>query len=304
VSLRLREKESLYHSLAQLLRSGVPLPGALQSLAQTSSGAQRRLIQHVNQSINAGKSVGDSLAAQRPEVSDLEVGVVAGCEKSGRLEYGMNMLAGYYRSLASARERIFAKCAYPIFMLHFAILLFTAVDTFLASRGLAFYLMRSGSLIGLFWGVVGIGFLLFPLLRDAGSFCATYEMQLEAGINVIDALQAAQRASLSGLIKRAVQRAIPEIRNGAQVGPLLAASGAFPEPVTRAILVGEQVGQLDQELARLSQDYQEKGVARLETLTEWIPRILFVCILLYIGYRIITFMLGYFQTLNKIMEGM
>ena len=53
VSLSLREKQSLYHSLGQLLRSGVPLPGALQNLAQTSRGAQRRLIRRLNEAINA-----------------------------------------------------------------------------------------------------------------------------------------------------------------------------------------------------------------------------------------------------------
>jgi type II secretory pathway component PulF len=240
------------------------------------------------------------------------------------------MLSGYFGGLAAARERILAKCAYPLFMLHFAILLFTAVDTFVGGKGLVFYVQRAGGTLLLFWAVVIVGLLLFPLLRDAGAggpgldsflrniflvgkvrtcfatsrFCATYEMQLDAGINVIDALEAAQRASLSGLIKRAVRRAIPEIRNGAQVGSLLASSGALPEPVTRAILVGEQTGHLDEELARMSKEYQEKGVARLETLTEWLPRLLFVCIILYIGYRATLIILGYFQTLNKIMEGM
>lgn len=329
MSLRLREKQSLYHSLAQLLRSGIPLPGALKSLAQTSSGDQRRLIERVNKSINAGKTVGESVAAQRPEVSDLEIGVVSACEKSGRLEYGMNMLARYFESLAVARERILAKCAYPLFMLHFAVLVLS-VDTLIVGGGLVPYLQRVGGTLGLFWGIVVVLLLLFPLLRDAGAggpgldsflrsifligkvrtcfatsrFCATYEMQLDAGINIIDALEAAQRASLSGLIKRAVRRAIPEIRNGSQVGPLLAVSGALPEPVTRAILVGEQTGRLDEELARMTAEYQEKAVARLETVTEWLPRMLFVGVLLYTGYRIVTILLGYFATLNKIIDGM
>ena len=43
---------------------------------------------------------------------------------------------------------------------------------------------------------------------------------------------------MSGLIRAAIKRAIPEVRNGAQVGPLLAASSAFPEAMTRAILTG------------------------------------------------------------------
>jgi type II secretory pathway component PulF len=317
VSLSLREKQNLYHSLSQLLRAGVALPGALTSLAKSSSGKERHLLQRLNKSVNAGKTVGESIAALRPDVSDLEVGAIAACEKSGRLEYGLNVLAGYFESLALARERILARCAYPLFVLHFGVLALNA-PTLIVGGGLTPYLRQVGGTLGLFWAVILVGFLLFPLLRDAGAggpgldaflrripllgkvrtcfatsrFCATYEMQLDAGINVIDALETAQRASQSGLIKQAVRRAIPEVRDGAQVGPLLADSGALPEPVVRAIMVGEQTGQLDQELVRMTKEYQDKGVARLETIAEWVPRLFYVCILLYVAFRVVVILMG------------
>jgi type IV pilus assembly protein PilC len=329
VSLSLREKQSLYHSLGQLLRSGVPLPGALKSLAQTSSGGQRRLIRRLNEAINAGKTMGEAVAAQRPEVSELEVGIISACEKSGRLEYGMTQLAGYHGAFATAREGILKKCAYPAFVLHFGILLFDA-KTLLVDGQPGLYLQQVLGKLALIYGIVLIFFLLVPLLRDAGSksamldwllrffpmigkirrafatsrFCATYGMQLDAGINVIDALEAAQRASLSGLVRSAVRRAIPEVRSGgSQVGPLLAASGAFPEPMTRAVCVGEQTGELDQELTRMAAEYQSEALARLETAAEWVPRLLYMGIMLYVGYQIIVMYKGYIADVGKIIDG-
>ena len=311
MSLSLREKQSLYHSLAQLLRSGIPLTNALLSLAQSSSGRERRLIQQVSKAITNGKTLGESFAAQRPDLSELEVGIVFACEKSGRLEYGLTMLSGYFGSLAAARERVLAKCAYPVFMLHLSVLMLNVSK--LLTEGMNPYLRQAGGTLGLFWALVLVALLLFPLLRDAGAggpgldsflrnipvigkirssfstsrFCAVYAMQLDAGINVIDALEAAQRASLSGMIKQAVRNAIPEIRNGSQVGPLLAASRAFPEPVIRAILVGEQTGELDEELTRMTKEYQEKGVARLETVADWLPKLLYIGICLYVGVQMV-----------------
>src|SRR5580698_3866076 len=44
VSLTLREKQSLYHSLAQLVRTGIPFPKALDKLVATTRGDQRKLI--------------------------------------------------------------------------------------------------------------------------------------------------------------------------------------------------------------------------------------------------------------------
>jgi len=328
VSLSLREKQSLYHSLGQLLRSGVPLPGALKSLAQTSSGTQRRLIKRLNEAINSGKTVGEAIAAQRPDVSELEVGVISACEKSGRLEYGMTQLAEYHGAFATAREGILKKCAYPAFVLHFGVFLFP-LKALIVDGNVAAYLRETFGVLALAYGILLVIYLLIPLLRDFGSqsaaidsllrfiprigklrrafatsrFCATYGMQLDAGINVIDALEAAQRASLSGVVRAAIRQAIPEVRNGVQVGPLLAVSGAFPEPMTRSFCVGEQTGELDQELARMATEYQGEALSRLETLAEWVPRLFYVGILIYIGYSIIMMYKGYIADLGKIIDG-
>jgi type IV pilus assembly protein PilC len=125
-------------------------------------------------------------------------------------------------------------------------------------------------------------------------------MQLDAGVNVMDALEAAGRASRSGLIRSAVRRAVPEVRSGAQPGPLLAVSGAFPEAVNHAIAVGEESGALDTELQRLAADYQADGLTRLDTLAEWVPRMLMLAIFAYVGYGIVRFYLGYLQQVQDI----
>ncbi len=321
MSLRLREKQSLYHSLGQLLRSGVPLPGALKSLAQTSSGGQRRLLRRLNDAINGGQTIAEALARERPDISDLEVGVLAAGEKSGRLDSGTTHLAEYFGALATARESLIKKLAYPVFVLHFGVFMLALPKLFFGG-GLSAYLRATVGFFALVYGLLLIVALLVPILRDAGAksavvdrllrflplfgktrrafatarFCATYGMQLDAGINVLDALQAAQRASRSGLVRVAIAKALPEVRGGVQVGPLLAVSGAFPDPMTRGLCIGEQTGELDTELARLAADYQAEGVSRLETGTEWLARLFHIAILLYVGYIIVT---GYKAYLDK-----
>ena len=321
MSLRLREKQSLYHSLGQLLRSGVPLPGALASLAQTSSGSQRRLLQRVTEAIQHGQSIGDALAHERSSIGDLEIGVVVAGERAGRLDACAAHLADYFGALAAARESLWRKCAYPIFVLHFGVFMLALPKLFFGG-GLSAYLRATLGFFALVYGILLCIALLVPLLRDGGAksaaldsllrrlpligkvrrafatarFCATYGMQLDAGINVLDALQAAQRASRSGLVRRTIERALPEVRQGRQVGPLLAVSGAFPEPMMRAFSVGEQTGELDAELARMASQYQAEGVTRLETAAEVTARGLYLAILLYIGYVLVS---GYKAYLEK-----
>ena len=325
--LSLRDKQSLYHNLGQLVRSGVPFPSALDNLARTTRGSTRGVIRRLKDNVSSGKTVGESFARQRPAVGEMEVGVIAAVERAGKLEQGLAQLSAYFGALEQARRGILKKCAYPAFVLHFGV--FTlSLKTLLFGGGLAAYLKATFGFLALLYGIALVIALLVPLLRDAGSksaaldsllrmlplvggirralstsrFCATYEMQLDAGINVIDALQAAQRASRSGLIRAAVERAIPEVRGGAQVGGLLAASGAFPEPMIRSFCVGEQTGELDAELKRLAAEYQAEGLARIETLAEWLPRFFYIAILFYIGYGVVTWYQNYLHQAMSIMD--
>ncbi len=328
MSLSLRDKQSLYHSLGQLVRSGIPFPAALDNLARTTRGGMRKVIRRLKEGLGHGQTVGEAFARQRPAVGEMEVGVIAAVERAGKLEHGLAQLSDYFGALAQARAGILKKCAYPAFVLHFGVFVF-GLRTLLFGGGLQPYLRETFGLLGLLYAVVILIALVVPLLRDAGArsalldallrtlplvggirralstarFCATYEMQLDAGINVIDALQAAQRAGQSGLIRAAVARAIPEVRGGAQVGGLLAASGAFPEPMILSFCVGEETGELDAELKRLAAEYQADGLARIDTLAEWLPRLLYLAVLLYIGYGVVTASKGYLDQAMQLMDG-
>jgi type II secretory pathway component PulF len=130
-------------------------------------------------------------------------------------------------------------------------------------------------------------------------FCATYDMQLEAGVNVIDSLTAAGKASRSGRISRAVDATLPEVRQGEQVGAHLAASGAFPLSFTQTFLVAEETGDLDKALARLSTEYQAEAMTRLNTASVWLPQILYFSLLMYFGWTVIHFYMGYFDSIER-----
>ena len=61
----------------------------------------------------------------------------------------------------------------------------------------------------------------------------------------------------------------------------------------RSFCIGEQTGEIDQELLRLASEYQAEGLARIETLAEWLPRLLYIAILGYIGFGIVTWYQNY-----------
>ena len=324
MSLRFREKQSLYHSLGQLLRSGVTFPAALEKLAPSSRGPLRRLLAQMNRAIGKGSTVAEAFAAQRPTISDMEAGIVAAVEHAGRLDRGLTQLAAYFGALEAARANAWKKAAYPIFVLHFGILAL-GVKT-LVTDGVGPFVREVGSLLLLVYGVALVVALAVPLLADTGAtskaidsllrclpligtlrknfavsrFCSTYEMQLGAGVNVLDSLKAAGRASRSGMIAAAVTRALPEVVKGGQVGALLSRGNAFPEAMLRDLTVAEQTGRLDEELDRLAEEHRRAALATLDVLAEWVPRLIYLGVLAYLGFRIVSFYAGYMQTIEDL----
>ena len=327
VSLSLREKQSLYHHFGQLVRSGITFSKALESLSRTTSGASKRLISQLAASLGEGHTIADAFARQRPMVTEMEVGVVMAVERTGRLEHGFTQLSQYFGALDEARKSIVKKSAYPLFILHFGILT-VGLKVLLTGGGLHAYLKTTAITFAVIYGTAAIlAAIFFVLLKQGASspavdsflrrvplfgkvrrafaisrFCATYEMQLDAGVNVLDALETAERASQSGVIRAMVVTGLPRLRSGAQPGELLAGSGAFPEPMVQAFCVAEESGEMESELKRLAMEYQNEGLARLETLSEWLPRIVYIGILIYVGYGIIQFYRTYLGVLEKFGE--
>jgi type II secretory pathway component PulF len=312
VSLSLREKQLFYDQLGQLLRAGLSIGPALSKLALTARGSVSAFIRSVQRELDGGAPIGDAFRKARPALSEMEQATVAGHARSGQLVAGLAQLSGYFGALHSARAAVRQRMAYPLFLLCFGVLTLKAPLLFTAD--LPAYLRATGLVLGIFAAAVLVMAVLVPLLGDAGTFmplvddllrslpflgkirralaisrfCATYNMQLEAGVNVMDSLREASRASRSGLIHAAVVRALPEVRRGAQAGEQLArSSSAFPKEAMSAIIVAEETGRLDQTLTRLAAEYQAEGFRRIDIAAEWIPRLIYIAIVLYLGWEVI-----------------
>ena len=133
-------------------------------------------------------------------------------------------------------------------------------------------------------------------------FCATYEMQLQAAINIMDGLHAAADASQSARIRAAIAGALPRVRAGAQVGESLTDTSAFPAALKRAMRLGEETGSLDADLRKWADYYQKAAISALETLGAWLPRIGNLCILIYLGYRIIATYSKMYQGIDQLLN--
>lgn len=326
MGLSFLQKRDFYHQLGQLVRSGVPFPKAIDTLAERTRGAMRAFLDGLRLAADQGETVGGAFGRQSG-ASAMERSILAACAHSGRLDEGCRMLSDYFATLEKARASITQKLAYPLFMLHFGVFVL-GIPTFITSGAKA-YLWHTVGFLGALWIGGLVAFLglrelqlaatwnpaidrlvlaipFFGKLRRAfvlARFCATYDMQLEAGINVIDSLTAASGASHSAAVAEAVRAAMPEVRTGAQVGPLLGRSHVFPDDLIRAWRVGEETGGLDKELRRKTVEFEEESLRRMEVFSNWLPKLIYIAIMGYLGYEIISLYAGYLRKVGEITDG-
>ena len=127
-------------------------------------------------------------------------------------------------------------------------------------------------------------------------FCAVYEMQLQAGINLIDGLKAAADASNSARLKAPIERALPGVLEGKSLSVALGDANAFPAALRRSFRVGENTGSLDEDLRRWAGYHQQAAIDALKSLGNWLGRVISLLVLVYIGYLIV-------ETYSSILNG-
>ena len=333
MKLDLLQKQTLYHELGQFLRSGIPLPQAVEALAQdTRRGPLRQVLDRLTSLFLGGETVPGAFAQLRPTVGSMELALVEAASSTGRLEQAFTYLSNYFGSLGALRSGLIRQAAWPLLQLHLGIFLLNGVDLFIRTHSfdLTTYALQCGTALGVLYVGAGLFWLGGAMLLKAGQvntrvdaalnlvpllgrlrrnmalsrFCAAYEMQLQAAINVMDGLRVAADVSQSAGLRAAAARMIPQVRAGSSLGPLLTGETAFPTALQRAVRVGEETGSLDEDLQRWADYYQKAAVSALEAIGAWLPRIGFVLIAGYLGYKIISVYSEMMQNTQSILDSM
>lgn len=326
MALSLRQKRDFYRELARLIAAGRTVPLALEIVAEHGSRGIAGLSRRLQHELRNGATAGEAFTRQSGLIGTLEASVIAAGERGGRLEQSFGYLAEHFQALAQARQVIIDKSLYPLFLVHFGVFVLTLPE-FFTGGGVRGYLTNTLGGLGaaylgilILWGglqllrraavtstVVDRLFGWIPLMGgiarsfSLARFCATYELQLQAGVNVLESLSMAARTARSARISSAVAAALPALRRGEQLGPLLAESGAFPKSLVRAIRIGEESGGLDAELKRAAEEFHAEGIRRLKRGSEWLPKLAYLGAVIYLAFRIIEVYRGAFKGLEGLL---
>ncbi len=311
--------------MRELVRSGQSIPFALQLKANARSGAIRKVAAAMLGGATAETGAEEYFAAVPSVFSAMDREIVQGGHSAGRLENAMGYLSDYYGSLAKTRRHLIVNTAYPIFLLHFGALCL-AIPIYV-SDGPAAFVQSIVWFLGVFYAAfAAIGMVFFAAVRAArvnssadqmlqslpaiggarvaliGSrFCMLMGIMVKTGGSIFSAMKRSASASGSALFQRGAAQAVLAVQGGEGLGVAVTRTKAFPEPIDRAFQIGEASGRLDEEMERQAGRYNEQFQTRLEILSTWLPKMIYLAIAIALGFKIVAFYASYYGVVNSLM---
>jgi len=132
---KLQELATFTQQLTNLLRAGMPLAAALNSMTHLSSkGIPAEVSRQLKQDVMEGKGLSDGMAKQPIVFSDLYVNMVRAGEQSGALVDVLQRLASHFERFAEVQSKFVSALIYPAVVCCVGILIMIFFMTFMLPR--------------------------------------------------------------------------------------------------------------------------------------------------------------------------
>ncbi len=319
---RLRQRSEFYRELTALLNAGLPLLQTLDQLrAHPPDRAWQPDLARAAAEIENGATFTEALRCLGSRLTAFDRALVEAGERSGRLAECSHLLADYYDERARLARTLLAQVAYPVVLIHLAVLIFpTSALTALVWRSeVGAFLLQKLALLLPAYGLVFLALLAWqgdrgeawrallervteavPVLSTArreqalARLAAALEALISAGVSIVEAWDLAAAASGSPALQRAVAAWRSPMAAGEPPSGLMSRSAEFPTVFANLYHTGEVSGQLDQELRHLHRYYQDAATHRMRLFVRGSATCLYVAVLVAVGYQVISFWSGYF----------
>jgi type II secretory pathway component PulF len=315
-------KHLFYLEMAKLLGAGFGIREAAGVMADMKLPPEQAvLLKDLNHGLDAGHSITDAFSRDTSVISELERTMIRAGERGGNLAIAFQHLSEYFGVLATARADIWKGMIYPLVVLHMGIFIAVVPTAMMHGEGVLRILSEFVVTLLVAYGMALVAFVMIrtvfraapnsskidgildrvPFLGKArknlamARFCKVYHSCLLAGISMNETVALATSAAQSGLLTEAGKNVLVAAQSGSALGPFFIEEDAYPRAFARSYSSGEQAGTLDKDLARWADLFQADAAASIKTLSAAVPKVLYFFILIFVGWKIVSFFNGYYS---------
>ncbi|MGJ8695675.1 MAG: type II secretion system F family protein [Verrucomicrobiaceae bacterium] len=326
-----KDKSHLYQEYAKLVDAGFGMNDATTTLLDTGQEAgHQEFLMSIQASMKAGRSIAEAFEESPVEMLEMETSIIDAGERGGRLGVAFQQLADYFDLLANSRKEMTRSLIYPAVLFHLAVLL--SVIPFSLFHGLGkdggeimrdFMIKLAVCYVLGFLCFLGVRWLMrrapnnaaidrvigwIPLIGKSrknlalARFVKVYHGSLAAGLSMHGTVKMATEAAHSGVIREAGKDLKKAVDDGQAVGPVFQAHKVFPVAFSRSYATAEKSGSLDADLTRWSKKFAEEARTSARMVTVLLPKAFYFLVAAYIGWKIISVYMGYYEGLEEMMD--
>ena len=314
------QRARLYHELGKLIGAGFHLDRSVEMLLdQKPAPKLRQYLLGLQRGLAERLSVSQSITKyNRALVSGIELTLVEAGERGGRLDEAFSNLARYFELRQRARSKAVGALVYPLILLHLGMIV-PDVPALVMGANAHEVIMRAVMRFVILWCGVGVIAVSWNAAQRAATsstlvdrvlnalpligstrrhwalarFCQVFETGLTAAMKMTESLRLAGDATQSATMNAAASRASKLIESGGRLAESMRGGSAFPRTFVNVVQTAEESGTLDIEMGRWSVAESEQAATAQDRAAEWLPRIIYVMVMLYVATRII----GGFQSI-------
>lgn len=331
--MKLSEKASLYRELAKLTGADFHLDRTLDLLlGQNPSHARQTWLQGLQEGLKSGQSVAEAVETHNKALSgELEWTLISAGERSGRLADGFGHLARYFEAWDLGLKQMRSAMIYPLVLAHLGLLLPELPALVTAEmNGTESPARRIVLTLMIFWLVIGLAIIGWRWLSRKGTasaeverwlwripligsvrqhwalarFAQVFHACLLAGMRMTECMLMAGGASHSGVLRRAAEDAAKKIAQGEMIGGSMADVHGFPIVFVHSVSTAEEAGTLDREMNSWAAAEMIEAQESLQRVSNWLPKLFYAGVVMYVAYRIVSMVAGYYTEIGRQIEAL
>lgn len=316
------ERASLWRRMAAMERAGIPIQVSVDRLVE--QGGAGRLLLPIKADLAAGLGIGE--AFDRAEgLVELERRLIGASSKGGRLPEALDDLAAHFEDRAAVKRSLAAGLAYPVFLMHAAVVLPSL--SLIISDGFVTFLAAVLTPLAVAYATVAATVLGWRALRAGNSLAAdrlllsipilggvvkkralttsldVLRLLYASGVPALEASEAAAAACPNGEVARWFQRIHDGLVDGLSLAQAFAAEPQMPTNVVDLVATGETSGSLDDLLGRAARQLEDEAKLARRALIVAAGVAAFFLGAAVVAWKIFSFWSGYFEGINKAMDG-
>jgi type II secretory pathway component PulF len=321
--------DALDHSVTEALRAwraqhgaGIGVADALRLCATVCKAGDRCFLE-ASERGERGESIEALLRALAPLLSEAERAAITAGWNGGRAESVMDVVIAQRELWFNTRRMVKSKLMLPVAVLLVASLVIPLPGLIGGSIGFGGYLFSAAMPMLAAYVVWSVCFgamsrtersesggvirppslpdrlkMSLPIVRDVersrnlAEFSACLSSLLSAGVVITQALETCSRCQANGLYREEIARCMALVRRGEPLSTGMTRQELWPFEYVASLQTGEISGTLDAVLMRLSLNFRERYTRAVGILADWLPRLLYGIVALFIIYKILTMALN------------